>query len=90
MPTTKEEALKILGDFNTHCNRFEFSRVENLSIEEQAKVGKGGDLVIIEKSINPGIKIELVKNNDFVGFLIEKMFASGVKKESFDEPFSGF
>lgn len=88
--TNRDESIKVFMEFGQICNDFEFARAEYLSHEEKEKIGVEKGLVVIEKSINPGMNIEAVRGGDFISFLIDKMFENGATKEQFSNAFSGF
>ena len=90
-----ETQLAKIRKFESHSSEFEFVRFGDLSQIERAKhkgnVIGDNNLVIIQKSFNPGFNVFPIKDNDFVGFLINKLIEEDEsKRELLRNPFSNF
>ena len=89
-----ESKLEKIKKFESMGSEFEFVKFKDLSQEEQSKHRNeinGDDLVIIQKSFNPGFNIFPIRNNDFIGFIINKLIEEDEsKKDLLRNPFSSF
>lgn len=78
-----------IKEFQSICGDVEFARAEDLAPEIQKEIDMKEGLVIVQKSINPGATFLPIKDNDFVGFLINELINDG-RKEELREPFKDF
>jgi len=89
-----ESELEEIKKFESMSSEFEFVKFKDLSQEEQSKheneINREG-LVIIQKSFNPGFNVFPIRNNDFIGFIINKLIEEDEsKRELLRNPFSSF
>lgn len=90
-----QDRIEQIKKFETRGNEFEFVKFRDLSLEEQEKhrsgVNNENDLVIIQKSFNPGFNVFPIKDSDFIGFIINKLIEkNGRKGDLLRNPFSTF
>lgn len=89
---TQTETIK---RFESVGSEFEFVKFKDLSKEERDnhknEMNNENDLVIIQKSFNPGFHILPLKNSDFIGFIVNKLIEeNSQKREILRHPFSSF
>ena len=87
--------IENIKKFESVSGEFEFVKFRDLSQEEKDKhngdINNENDLVIIQKSFNPGFHIFPLKNSDFVGFIVNKLIEeNNQKRELLRHPFSSF
>lgn len=90
-----QERISQIKEFETKGNELEFVKFRDLSLEEQKRhrsgVSNENDLVIIQKSFNPGFRVFPIKDSDFIGFIINKLIEENDRKSNLlRNPFSTF
>ena len=89
-----EDQIELIKKFESASGEFEFVKFKDLSTTEQKRFSGSdneNELVIIQKSFNPGFHIFPLKNNYFIGFIVNKLIEeNSQKRELLRNPFSSF
>jgi len=87
--------MENIQEFESVSSEFEFVKFKDLSEIEKSNhkfdISTENDLVIIQKSFNPGFRIFPLRNSDFIGFIVNKLIEEDIqKREILRNPFSSF
>jgi len=87
--------MENIQEFESVSSEFEFVKFKDLSEIEKNNhkfdISTENDLVIIQKSFNPGFRIFPLRNSDFIGFIVNKLMEEDIqKREILRNPFSSF
>ncbi len=87
--------MNTIKEFESAGSELEFVKFRDLSEIEKSNhrlnISNERDLVIIQKSSNPGFNILPLRNSDFIGFIVGKLIEEdNQKRELLRNPFSSF